>query len=81
MSTLTLIYLLIRSKEVGLFFIANVKVSFRDFIAKWKYSIGLNEFSYINKPFEIETGKWTLRVKKEECEIQRELERNAMGND
>jgi hypothetical protein len=34
MSALTLIYLLIPSKEVGLFFIANAKVRFLDSIAK-----------------------------------------------
>jgi len=71
MSALKLIYLLIRSKEVGLFFIANVKVRFLGFITKWKYNIGLKELSYVSKPSEIETGKWTLHVKKEQYEILR----------
>ena len=61
------IYSFKRSRPV--FFIANVKVRFLDSIAIWRYNIGRNEFLYINKPFEIETGTWTVHVQKEQHEI------------
>jgi hypothetical protein len=73
MSALTLIYLLIRSKEVDLFFITNVNVRFLDYIAKWRYKIGLNELSCINKPIEIETDKWTLHVEKREIRNRKKM--------
>jgi len=46
-------------------------VRFLGFVAKWRYKIGSNELSYVSKPFEIETGKWTLHVEKEQYEISK----------